>query len=177
MLELLRTKGHSEYGSEAVTQLEHALQAAELAVEAGADAPLITAALLHDVGHMLHDLPEDAPDQGIDDRHEELGAHWLEQRFGADVVEPVRLHVPAKRFLCATDPSYQAALSEPSRLSLELQGGAMDAEEVRAFEQHPQHDRAVQLRRWDDEAKVPAKPTPPLEAFRESIAAALAGES
>ena len=177
ILNLFRERGDSEYGNEAVTQQEHALQTAALALGGGGDASLVTAALLHDVGHLLHDLPDDAPDDGIDDRHEHTGAHWLEKRFGDAVVEPVRLHVPAKRYLCAVDPDYHDQLSPPSRQSLELQGGIMSAAEVAEFERNPYFQQAVQLRRWDDEAKIPDAPTPPLEAFAAPITEALAEAS
>ncbi len=165
VLRLFREHGDSEYGGEAVTQLEHALQAAVRAEKSGADSSLIAAALLHDVGHLLHNLPDDAPDQGVDDRHEELGGRWLESRFGPAVTEPVRLHVAAKRYLCAVEPGYFSELSRPSVISLELQGGPMSEEEAEAFEANPHYREAVSLRRWDDEAKVVGEQTPPLEAF------------
>jgi [1-hydroxy-2-(trimethylamino)ethyl]phosphonate dioxygenase len=165
ILELFRTRGGSEYGGEAVTQQEHALQAAALAESEGAPAELIVAALVHDIGHLLHDLPDDAPDTGIDDHHENSGWHFLRRYFPPAIVEPVRLHVAAKRYLCAVDTRYHAALSEPSRVSLALQGGVMDAAEVRAFEQHPHFEAALRLRRWDDAAKTPGLPTPSLEHF------------
>src|SRR5262245_21120661 len=106
VLGLFRRRGGSNYGQEAVTQLEHALQAAFFAELAKATGALIAAALLHDVGHLLHDLPEDAPDAGIDDRHEALAAAWLGKRFGPEVVEPAAMHVDAKRYLCAVDGDY-----------------------------------------------------------------------
>lgn len=165
ILRLFRERGGSQYGGEAVTQQEHALQAAFYAEQDQADATLITAALLHDVGHLLHALPDNAPDQGIDDRHESLAARWLEKRFEPAVVEPVRLHVAAKRFLCATDPNYQRQLSPPSALSLKLQGGPMSDEEVCVFQSHPFCNAAVRLRRWDDAAKVRDFVTPSLEHF------------
>lgn len=165
ILQLFRERGSSQYGREVVTQAEHALQAAWFAERAHADAALITAALLHDVGHLLHKLPDDAPEQGIDDRHEVLAARWLEQRFGSAVVEPVRLHVTAKRYLCATEPDYFSQLSQPSIVSLQLQGGPMSDKEVQAFRAHPFGAAAVALRRWDDAAKVPNLPTPELEHF------------
>ena len=168
---LFRAKGDSEYGGEAVTQAEHALQAATLAQEAGASEALIVAALLHDIGHLMHDLPDDAPDDGIDDRHEITGAHWLEKHFPAAVCEPVKLHVPAKRYLCAVDPLYRAGLSAPSELSLHLQGGPMSSAEVDEFRSHRHFESAIQLRRWDDEAKVPDFPTPDLEFFLSKTAA------
>jgi [1-hydroxy-2-(trimethylamino)ethyl]phosphonate dioxygenase len=161
--------GSSQYGHEAVTQLQHALQAAWLAEKSGADAELISASLLHDVGHLLHDLPDDAPDQGIDDRHEILGQQWLEKHFSPAVVEPVRLHVDAKRYLCTVDPAYMAILSPPSIQSLHLQGGPMNPDEVRHFESNPQHERAVRLRRWDDTAKDPNLETPSIEYFAKYI--------
>lgn len=173
ILQLLREQGDSQYGEEAVSQVEHALQTATLALENDADSALVTAALLHDVGHLLHDLPDDAPDQGIDDRHEVSGGNWLASRFGPQVTEPVRLHVPAKRYLCAIDPAYHNELSAPSVVSLRLQGGPMSAQEVTDFESNPEFERAVQLRRWDDEAKIPDHPTPALEDLRTHIEAAL----
>ncbi len=137
-----------------MTQEEHALQCAELAIAADAPDTLIAAALLHDIGHLLHDLPSDAPERGIDDLHEALGGRWLETRFVAAVTEPVRLHVDAKRYLCAMEPAYEAALSEPSRVSLALQGGPFTQVEVAAFEENPFWQDALRLRRWDDTGKV-----------------------
>src|SRR6516225_6317978 len=115
---------------EPVSQTEHALQTAWAAEQAGAASALIAAALLHDIGHLLHDLPEDCAHHGIDDAHEVRGARWLVQHFGPDVTEPVRLHVPAKRYLCSTDPAYRSQLSEASELSLKLQGGPFTPAEV-----------------------------------------------
>ena len=164
-IQLLTERGDSEYGGEAVTQLEHALQCATLAEREGASAALISAALLHDVGHLLHVLPNDAPDQGIDDAHEDLGCRYLRKVFGEPISEPVRLHVPAKRYMCATIEGYQNQLSHPSLISLELQGGAMTPEEVKEFEQNGFANDAVRLRRWDDTAKVPKLATPSLHYF------------
>lgn len=154
VIQLFALHGASEYGGENVTQEEHALQCAELAAAADAPATLIAAALLHDIGHLLHDLPAYAPERGIDDLHEALGGHWLESRFVPAITEPVRLHVAAKRYLCATEPAYEAALSEPSRVSLGLQGGPFTPDEVADFEMNPFWRDALQLRRWDDTGKV-----------------------
>ncbi|MEO1496215.1 MAG: phosphonate degradation HD-domain oxygenase [Planctomycetota bacterium] len=162
---LFEVRGASLYGGEGVTQLEHGLQAAMLAEQEGADPALIVAALLHDVGHLLHDLPDDAPDNGVDDVHEALGADWLRSRFPPEVLEPVQQHVASKRYLCATEQGYWDALSEPSKVSLELQGGPMNAAEVDAFEQGEHFEACVRLRRWDDLAKVVGLETPPLEHF------------
>ena len=127
---LFAERGDSAYGGEAVSQREHALQAAHFARQSGATAASITAALLHDIGHLLHHLPDDAPDEGVDDLHEQLAGRWLARWFGAEVVEPVRMHVDAKRYLCAVEPDYQQQLSPPSLVSLALQGGPMNGEEV-----------------------------------------------
>jgi phosphonate degradation associated HDIG domain protein len=165
VIELFMQRGDSEYGGEAVTQLEHALQAAHLAEQQQAPPALIAAALLHDIGHLLHDLPDNAPDQGTDDRHESSAGNFLKQFFPESVTEPVRLHVQAKRYLCAVEPEYMQQLSEPSIVSLNLQGGPMTDEERREFETNMFYQDAVRLRRWDDEAKSPDLATPPLEHF------------
>ena len=133
IIDLFNQKGHSLYGGEAVTQLEHALQAATFAKNNQASAALITASLLHDIGHLLHELPENAPDHGVDDLHEELAALFLDKYFVKEVVEPAKLHVQAKRYLCYVDENYFNTLSEPSRQSLALQGGIMDANEAQQF--------------------------------------------
>jgi len=167
--EMFRKRGGSQYGGEAVTQEEHALQAALLAEQAGAAPPLVAAALLHDVGHLLHDLPEDAPDHGVDDAHEDLAAHWLQGWLPPETVEPVRLHVAAKRYLCATDANYFSRLSPPSILSLKLQGGPMSAEEICDFRSSPFFRDALRLRAWDEAAKIPALPTPTVDHFLKSV--------
>ena len=161
----MRQRSMSQYGREAVTQQEHALQAAFFAETSGVSSSLVAAALLHDVGHLLHHLDDDAPERGIDDQHETLAAQWLERRFGPEVVEPVRLHVAAKRFLCATEPDYMAQLSPASLVSLRLQGGVMSDDEVKLFRSHPFCEAAVALRRWDDAAKQPQLVTPPIEHY------------
>lgn len=157
--------GHSEYGGEPVTQLEHALQCAHMAEQESAPATLIAAALLHDVGHLLHSLPDDAPDRGIDDHHESSAANYLRKVFPADVWEPIRMHVLAKRYLCSTVPQYLSQLSPPSVISLELQGGPMQANEIALFESSPYFDDALRLRHWDDMGKVVGLATPTLDHF------------
>ncbi len=157
--------GDSQYGGEAVSQRDHALQTALLAEQHDETPATIVAALLHDVGHLLHQLPDDAPDRGIDDLHEQLGYEWLADRFGADVCEPVRQHVAAKRYLCAVDADYHGTLSEPSQLSLMLQGGPMRLDEVRAFAAREHFVASVALRRYDDAAKVADLETPPISHF------------
>ena len=164
-------QGRGAYFGEAVTQAEHALQAAHLAETAGASREQVAAALLHDIGHLLHGLPEDIADRGVDGRHEEAGAAWLARHFGPAVAHPVRLHVAAKRYLCAVEPGYREGLSPASRQSLELQGGPFTDEEARRFEQQPHWRSAVALRRWDDAAKVPGLAVPGLEHYRACLQA------
>ncbi len=173
LAELLEGKGSRRYGLSDVNQLQHALQAALLAEQAGCSAALVTAALLHDIGHMVHDLGEYPAEDGIDDRHEELGHAYLAPLFGPEVTEPVRLHVPAKRYRCATEPDYLAKLSTDSVLSLKLQGGPMSKDEVAAFRASPHAEAAVQLRRFDEGAKVADLPTPPVPHFLPYVRACL----
>jgi phosphonate degradation associated HDIG domain protein len=170
IVDLFNEKGHSLYGGEAVTQMEHALQAATFARKNNASDALITASLLHDIGHLLHALPDDAPDFGVDDLHEELAAMFLEKYFIKEVVEPAKLHVQAKRYLCFVDAGYYNTLSEPSRQSLALQGGIMNAEEAAEFEKYENYKEAVLLRTWDDLAKDPTMQTDPIESFTPYIA-------
>ena len=169
ILTLFNTNGGSMYGGEEVTQLEHALQAATFAKENNASDALITAALLHDIGHLLHDLPDDASDNGIDDVHEALAAQFLEAHFIPAVVEPVKLHVAAKRYLCAVDATYYDTLSAPSKTSLTFQGGIMNETEVANFEQYPFYQDAITLRKWDDIAKDPTMKTEAIEYFASTI--------
>ncbi len=164
-------KGHRLYGLSAINQRSHALQAALQAEQAGASPALITACLLHDIGHMVHDLGQDPAKDGIDDKHEELGHAWLSRWFGPDVTEPVRLHVAAKRYLCAAEPDYFAKLSPDSVRSLALQGGPMSDTELADYRANPHADAATALRRFDEGAKVKGLETPPVEHFLQYVAA------
>lgn len=175
LFDLLAARGGAMYGNEAVTQLGHAVQCATHAEAAGASAATIAACLLHDVGHLVLDDDAEAAEDGIDLIHEEVGAAHLAQWFGPAVTEPVRLHVPAKRYLCATDHGYFATLSPASVTSLEVQGGAYTGREAEEFASHIYAMEAVKLRRWDDLAKDPGARTPPLKHFRQYVEAALAG--
>lgn len=167
LAELFVARGHAEYGGEAVSQLDHALQAASLAAADGATSADITAALLHDIGHLLHRHGVYTPP------HEELGVRFLVKHFPPTVTEPVRLHVAAKRYLCAAVPGYAATLSEASVVSLRIQGGPMSEAEVREFETHPHFAAAIALRKRDDEAKVVGRVTQPFAAFRPHLEACL----
>lgn len=163
-------RGHQHYGED-VTEQEHALQCACLAAQAGEPEGLVAACLLHDIGHLLHDLGEDIADQGIDAVHEEKGAVWLAGYFPPEIVEPVRLHVAAKRYLCTRVAGYAEALSDASTLSLSLQGGPMSEAEAIAFEQGAHADWAIRLRRYDDYGKLTDLEVPPLESYRNLLLA------
>lgn len=157
------------YGLTLLNQQMHAVQAAALARAANLPASLVVAALLHDIGHMVHDLGEHPAAQGIDDQHESIGAAWLARHFGPAVSEPVRLHVAAKRYLCATEAAYTGSLSPDSLESLWLQGGPMSASELRLFRAEPFFSDAVTLRRIDEAAKDPDGPLPSFASFRAQI--------
>ncbi|HEV2611377.1 MAG TPA: HD domain-containing protein [Noviherbaspirillum sp.] len=155
----LRHRGAGMYGGEAVTQLEHALQCASLASADGAASELVTAALLHDICHLADDLDD------RDHPHGPTGAAMLKELFPPAVTEPVRMHVDAKRYLCAIEPLYWSSLSDASKRSLMWQGGPFTPDEAAAFIAQPHAEDAVCLRRWDDEAKVPGAVTAPLDEF------------
>jgi gamma-butyrobetaine dioxygenase len=163
--ELFAGPGARDHLGEPVPIGEHMLQAGALAEAAGAQGALVAAALLHDIGHLLGEDEDE-------DRHGEAGANWLSQWFGAAVTEPVRLHVLAKRYLCAADADYFGLLSAESVRTLSLQGGPMTAGEVAAFEALPFSRDAVAVRRWDDRAKDTVV-TPPRFAHFAPLLAAL----
>lgn len=166
LFDVLRRVGTSHYGETDVTQYEHALQCAVLAERDAAPPALIAAALLHDIGHLSN--PDDlaASRRGVDAGHEDIGAELLSQWFGEAVSEPVRLHVPAKRYLTAVEDGYFGGLSRSSVRSLALQGGPFTAAAARYFIALPHAEQAVRLRRWDEAAKMPGIPTPDLERYR-----------
>ena len=171
---LFAERGGVAYAGEPVSQLEHALQCAWLAEQAGAGDALVTASLLHDLGHLLiaaHQTLSHSPTElGIDDRHQHIAMPLLRGAFGAEVREPIRLHVDAKRYLCATRSDYFSRLSPDSVRSLALQGGVMDAQAAQRFADQRWAGDAVRLRLWDDEAKVAGLETPTLRHFLETAA-------
>jgi len=174
LTDMVASKGAELYGGEAVTQEQHGLQAAFLAESDGQPAPVIVAALLHDVGHLFEPEFQRAMELDKDGRHEDIGHAFLKRWFGPEVTEPVRLHVAAKRYLCATRSGYLEALSPASVHSLALQGGPMSPEEVAAFERQPHHAAAVQVRIYDDLAKDVDMKTPLLEHFMRYVEAVAA---
>ena len=163
--ELFARRGGEQYSGEDVTQLEHALQCALRAQDEGAGDELVTAALLHDLGHMLHDLGASPTLQGVDDVHQYRALPFLRGLFPEAVLLPIQLHVDAKRYLCAVQPAYFEALSQDSKRSLGLQGGIFDDGQARAFIAQPGAADAVRLRVWDDQAKTAGLRTPPLAHF------------
>jgi len=169
---LFARKGGRAYAGEPVNQIEHALQTAMRAEDEGAGPALVTAALLHDLGHLLNDQGESPTLRGVDDLHQYAALPFLRTLFADDVLAPIRLHVDAKRYLCATCDGYFEALSADSRRSLVLQGGIYTPEEAKTFIAQPFADDAVRLRLWDDLAKVENAVTPSLAHFVVAIEAA-----
>uniref|UniRef100_B0T0N6 HD domain-containing protein n=1 Tax=Caulobacter sp. (strain K31) TaxID=366602 RepID=B0T0N6_CAUSK len=160
--------GNLHYG-ENVTQLEHALQAAHHAKLDGAPPALVAAALLHDVGHLLQKVGEDAADQGIDTRHEHISAGYLARAFGPEVTDPIRLHVAAKRYRVAVDSAYLQRLSGASLQSLALQGGPMSPDEVEAFLADPAAQAALRLRGYDEAGKAPDADVAGFETYHDLL--------
>ena len=176
--QLLSSRATTWYGQEAVSQLDHALQCAQLAEAAGETESTVVAALLHDMGHIVgtnQAIDKHAGEGGSampakDDLHQFVALPFLRSLFPDAVLEPIKLHVDAKRYLCAVDAAYWEALSPASKHSLVLQGGAFDAAQVHAFEALPFCQEAVRLRRYDDLAKVPGAPTAGLAHFSQTMA-------
>ncbi len=164
--ELFAGQGAREYLGEPVTQAAHLLQAAALAEAAGAGGELVAAALLHDVGHFTGPVTGHELMEGVDNQHGATGADWLAQWFGPGVTEPVRLHVAAKRYLCAVEPGYFGGLSPASVHTLRIQGGPMSPAETAVFEASPWCTAALRLRRWDDAAKDPDAQVPAFGYYR-----------
>lgn len=157
------------YGLSHINQLAHAVQSGYHARAQGLAASVVVAALLHDIGHMVHTLGDHPAALGVDDRHEAIGADWLTRYFGPEVTEPIRLHVAAKRYLCTVEQHYFDKLSRDSVESLLLQGGRMTEDEVSAFKQETYWQDAVALRRIDEVAKDPQGPMPKFGEFASEI--------
>lgn len=173
LFDYMKTHGDEHYEEE-VTQMEHALQTAFLAKKRGHDQHLITAALFHDIGHMLAEEIQGTNNPTLkDDRHEEMAAGFFQNIFPDAVIDPIRLHVEAKRYLCTVEKDYYEGLSEASKKSFHLQGGPMSADEKAAFERQPYYKQAVQLRLWDDEGKELGKTIPPIESYQKEVEDAL----
>ena len=165
LFDFMKEHGNTNY-DESVTQLEHALQCAQLARQGELDDTAITAAVFHDLGHLLV-VEHDGKDGFLaeDMNHEEVGAKFLDEWFPAAVTEPIRLHVAAKRYLCSTDATYHGQLSAASQRSFELQGGQLSAAEQAELEKNEHLAIALQLRRLDDQGKVAGLSVPDIEEF------------
>ncbi|ERS96920.1 hypothetical protein HMPREF1624_06247 [Sporothrix schenckii ATCC 58251] len=182
LFSFLDAQGQGDYMGEAVSQLQHSLQAANMAVEHGADEPTVLAALLHDVGRFIPEaasLPKlIAPDGTAfgTEAHERVGEQYLQQLgFPPSVYAVVGAHVWAKRYLCATEPQYWASLSKLSKITLELQGGTFTHDEVAEARKDPLLENKLNVRRWDDLAKVAGKVVPGLDAYEDMAVHCLAG--
>ncbi|MDH6213765.1 gamma-butyrobetaine dioxygenase [Streptomyces pseudovenezuelae] len=173
LAQLFTGEGAGAYLGEAVTMAQHMLQAAAQAEEAGAPGPLVAAALLHDIGHFQGPVSGEELMAGTDNLHSHTGADRLADWFGPEVTEPIRLHVAAKRYLCAVEPEYFDRLSEASVYTLEVQGGPMSPSEVDGYEANPYAADGVAVRRWDDEGKDPEVSAPDFAHFRPLLAALL----
>lgn len=160
LADIFERRGADSYLGEPVTMSEHMLEAAVFAEREGASEELIAAALLHDIGHYTGEFGEDYIEQGVDNLHDQAGARVLEAFFPPLVTECVRLHVAAKRYLCATGPAYFGKLSDASVKTLALQGGPMSEAEAATFRRNPHFKEAVRVRLWDEAGKVPGMPTP-----------------
>jgi phosphonate degradation associated HDIG domain protein len=171
IMKLYEGYGGAEYAGEKVSQLEHMAQAAQLAEEQGYEEEVILAAFLHDIGHISEAAKGDNEMDGFGIKdHEELGAEFLREKgFSKKVVRLVESHVEAKRYLTIKDPSYYAQLSEASKRTLDFQGGPMTEEEAAAFEQYPLFHLIIQMRKWDEMAKIENKPLPDLLHYRAMI--------
>ncbi|HLP49453.1 MAG TPA: HD domain-containing protein [Chitinophagales bacterium] len=171
VIDLYKNKAGANYSGEAITQLEHACQTAQLAEADGQSNEVILAAFLHDIGHLLDDEPEteDMGEFGVMD-HEAVGAGYLLQRgFSQTIATLVKAHVEAKRYLCAVNKRYYDNLSTASKATLQYQGGPMNEEEVAAFERNPLRNLIIKMRTWDEEAKHPNVPVPDLNIYKSKI--------
>ncbi|KUJ41138.1 TauD/TfdA family dioxygenase [Streptomyces sp. NPDC093228] len=176
VVEMFAGAGTAEYLGEPVTMAQHMLQAGARAEAAGAPPHLVAAALLHDLGHVDGEVVTGLELMaGTDNRHSHTGADLLGRWFGPEVTEPVRLHVAAKRYLCAVEPDYYDQLSEASKYTLKVQGGVMTPEQAAEFAALPGAADAVAVRRWDEQAKDPNADTPPFAHFLPLLAALVRG--
>ena len=159
---------NSLYIGEKVTMTEHMIQTAMLAEENHSSQSLICACLLHDYGHFIIEDPDHLVSKSINGKHEDIGFNFLNNYFKPEVVEPIRLHVQAKRYLCRKK-SYWGALSEASKVSLKLQGGVMSDVETEKFNSLKFHYEAILLRKYDDEGKIPNIKMKKIEEYRNLI--------
>ncbi len=167
--DVFERRGAEAYLGEEVSMAQHMLQAAQEAEISHADPDLIVAALLHDIGHFSNEIPGTVLMKGTNNYHEEVGANFLADYFPPSVTEPIRQHVAAKRYLCATDPQYLSRLSGASVYTLKVQGGPMNPDEVAEFEKSPYLDNCIRVRVWDDAGKDPDKSHPDFSHYRDLV--------
>lgn len=168
VIDFIRTQytenGHVAYG-EHISMTNHMLQSAFYAEQAGSSKEVVVAAFLHDIGHLLHGLPEDISDHGIDGFHEDIGERCLKGYLPTLVTDCIRLHVQAKRYMCTLKPAYYEKLTGASRESLAIQGGLMSDQEVAAFESEPYYKEAMRVRVYDDMGKQAELEHPDLDYY------------
>ena len=175
VIHLYQTEGTAEYHGEDVSQLEHALQTAKLAQDAGHDDVEIVAALLHDIGHIWPNDDRQVTEVGVVD-HDVVGQRALiEMGFSYAVADIVKGHVDAKRYLVTATEGYAQRLSQTSIESLRLQGGPMSDSEAKAFAEGPWFEEKLRLRTWDDLAKAPGATVPDIESYRDMLVRNLGG--
>lgn len=168
IFDLIEKYGRADYIGEAISQIEHAAQAAQLAEEQGYDEEIILGALFHDIGHICVNESQYQDMGGFGNQeHEKVGAEFLRQKgFSERVIQVGANHVKAKRYLTYKYPEYYEKLSEASKQTLEYQGGRMTAKEATAFEQDPYFAESIKVREWDEEAKVVDKPLPDFGRYK-----------
>jgi 2-amino-1-hydroxyethylphosphonate dioxygenase (glycine-forming) len=169
IFELYEKHGSNEYAGEKISQLEHMVQAAQLAKQAGYDDEIVLAAFLHDIGHICaaNYITADMNGFGVMN-HEKIGANFLRKRgFSERIARLVENHVSAKRYLTSKYPEYYEGLSEASKKTLEFQGGRMNYDEAMLFEQDDLFEEYIEMRRWDEQAKEENQPLPPIHYFKE----------
>lgn len=169
ILDLFAQRGAEEYMGESVSMAQHMEQSAACAVADAAPDDMVIAALLHDIGHFVGDFPIDSLENGIDNRHQEIGAKFLEPYYPSSVTEPIRLHVAAKKYLCAVDDHYFENLSSASKQSLQVQGGPMEKAEIEIFKANYHHQAAIKVRLYDDDGKVAGLDIKPVGSYREKL--------
>ena len=169
ILDLFAQRGAEEYMGESVSMAQHMEQSAACAVVDAAPDDMVIAALLHDIGHFVGDFPIDSLENGIDNRHQEIGARFLEPYYPSSVTEPIRLHVAAKKYLCAVDEQYFENLSSASKQSLQVQGGPMEKAEIEIFKANYHHRAAIKVRLYDDDGKVAGLDIKPVGSYREKL--------
>ena len=171
LFDFIKEEGKTNY-DESVTQLQHSLQTASLARIEDGRRHIVIASLLHDIGHLLIDENDSKNDFLKKDlNHENIASNFLKDFFSEEITESIRLHVVAKRYLCSIDNFYYESLSKASKNSFQVQGGALNKEEINELENNKYFKDAVRLRKWDDRGKVSLKEVEELDTYKKMIVA------